>query len=135
MAAIPKSYKIEEGEVAPNAPMVGRICELSTKANPAIVVEKITAVDITNHVLKVNVVPQNGKIPIDHNNLTVTLKEKNESKTEVIWSSDITLKTTGKLLYPVLKAGIGKSFVELLEELKHYTETGKPHPRKQLKTT
>ena len=133
MAGVPKSYKMEEGKLAPNSPMIGRICELSTKPNPPLAIERITEVDEVNKIFKVNVVPENGKIPVEQNNLTVTLKEINESQTEVIWASDLTLKTAGKLLYPVLKVGVGKSFTELLEELKHYTETGQPHPRKLAK--
>lgn len=131
MAAVPKSYKMEEGEQVAGAPMIGRICELSSKSNPPIAVEAITAVDKGSYSFKVNIVPRNGKIPVDHNNLSVTLNPLTENQTEVVWASDITLKTSGKLLYPVLKAGLSKSFTEILEELKHYTETGQPHPRKQ----
>ncbi len=37
------------------------------------------------------------------------------------------------LLSPLLKFGMGKAFQEILEELKHYVETGEVHPRKAKK--
>ena len=113
--------------------MAGRICELTTKPDGAIADESITYYDEDAHRMNVRVELKNGKIPVDHNNLEVLVNSLSPNETEVVWNSDITLKTMGKVLYPVLRAGLNKNFNELLEELKYYVETGTAHPRKQNK--
>lgn len=130
MAAVPKSYKIEEGDRVEGSPMVGRICEFSKKVNGPYAHERITYFNEENKELHIEVIPKNGNIPVLKNNVTAIVKETAEGKTEVFWNSDLQLKTVGKVLQPMLKGAIGKSFAELLEELKYYVEEGKPHPRK-----
>ena len=130
MSVVPKSYQIESGHTVENAPMVGRICELTSKANGPFAEETITFYDGVNRTMKVNVVPKNGKLPIVQNNLVISAKGINNHQSEVTWDSDVELKTIGKILKPVLKAGLNKSFNDLLVELKYYVETGQPHPRK-----
>lgn len=133
MASIPYSQEMTDGIIYESAPMVGRVCDLSTKPDGPIVEETITFYDETLHRMDVKVVPKNGKIPVQQNQLEMTVNALNKNLTEVIWDADIELKTVGKFLYPVLKAGLSKSFVELLEELKYFVEQGVPHPRKMKK--
>lgn len=133
MAAIPNSYAHEAGQPIEGAPMAGRICELTPKKNGPIAEETITAYDEIQHSMHVLIVPKNTNLPILKNNLHIKLNVLAPNKTEIIWDADLSLKTMGKLLYPALKLGIGKSFTELLEELKYYAEQGKPHPRKLAK--
>ncbi len=131
MSAIPRSDRKHSGNAADNAPMIGRICELSTRPNGPIADETITLFDREKYRLGINVIPRNGKIPVEQNNAIYQLKALGDNETSVEMTSDIQLKTAGKVLYPVLKAGVGKSFAEQLEELKYYLENGKPHPRKK----
>lgn len=133
MSTVPKSYAKQSEAVVEGAPVAGRICELTPKADGPIADETITFYDEGKYVMHVNVVPRNGKLPVQQNNLIMTVTPLNSTQSEVSWSSDLELKTVGKLLYPVIKAGVKKSFDELLEELKHFVETGKPHPRKVAK--
>ena len=133
MAIVPKSYAKAEGEIVDGAPMAGRICEFSSKADGPIADEAITLFDRDNHTMSLNVVPKNGKIPIAENNVSMTVNSLGNDQSEVVWTSDVRLKTAGKLLYPVLKVGLKKSLDETLEELKYFVEEGIPHPRKQAK--
>lgn len=131
MASVPKSYEKVEGTKADGAQMVGRICHLSNDDNGAFADETITGIDDENMVLKINVVPKNGKIPVEQANNYVKVEAVSENKTKVTWNTDVDLKTPGKILYPVVRAALNKSFKDILGELKHWVETGKPHPRKQ----
>jgi len=131
MAAVPVSYKKDRGNTAPNAPMVGRICELTRKPDGPIADETITVFDKDSMILGINVVPRNGNIPVEQNHATYAVKELAHNSTQVSLDSNIELKTKGKLLYPALKIGISKSFKEQLQELKYFVEEGKPHPRKE----
>jgi carbon monoxide dehydrogenase subunit G len=133
MSAVPKSHKIIEGDSVEDSPMVGRVCELSTKADGPFADERITYYNEENMELHIRVVPKNGKIPVKENNVVMKVKSVGVGQSEVSWSSDIDLKTVGKVLYPMLKMGLTKAFNELLEELKYFVEEGKPHPRKLAK--
>ncbi len=130
MSAVVSSSEKKDGETIEGAEMVGRYCNLTESDNGPIADETITCFDPENMKLGIHVVPRNGKIPIEQNNATYTLTAIDENSTEVVMDSDLNLKTAGKLLYPVLKAGLNKGFQEQLEELKHYVETGEVHPRK-----
>lgn len=57
MATVPVSYAKDTGNLAPNAPMVGRICELTPKRNGPIADETITVFDHQSMILGINVVP------------------------------------------------------------------------------
>ena len=131
MSVVVSSREKTEGHATEGASMVGRYCDLTDRENGPIADETITHYDPVARRLSIHVMPRNGKLPIEQNNATYTLKELENGHTQVIMDSDLDLKTSGKLLYPVLKAGLNKGFQEQLEELKHYVETGEPHPRKR----
>lgn len=133
LAAVPKSHKIEEGTLIDGAPMQGRICQLSNKENGLYADERITLFDKENHKMNILVIPKNGNLPVVQNNLKSSLKKVDENKTVITLETDIQLKLAGKILYPIVKSALVKGFTELTEELKHYVETGKPHPRKVAK--
>ena len=53
------------------------------------------------------------------------------NKSTVVLEFDMTTKgLLGFLMTPLIKKGIGKSALEIAEDLKHYVENGEPHPRK-----
>lgn len=133
MANVPKSYEKESGKGANEAPMIGRICEFTTRPDGPIADETITFYDPTNYRMEVKVIPLNGNLPIIENTLLMYLNILGPNRTEVVWDTQIKLRPVGKLLYPVLRAGLGKNFTEILEELKHFSETGYAHPRKVAK--
>lgn len=133
MAQVPNSYRSHGAISAKDAPMEGRVCELSDKPGGPVAEEYITGYSEERKWLRMKVIPKNAKIPVIENVVDIHVNELSNGKTEVIWASDLQLKTVGKMLSPVLKLGINKSFNELLEELKYYVENGKPHPRKLAK--
>ncbi|MEL6676274.1 MAG: SRPBCC family protein [Bacteroidota bacterium] len=133
MAVVQNSYQKVEGISVAGAPMIGRICELSHKPTGPVADETITFFDDENYRMHMRVSPIQGKVPVVKNEVEISVKSLGPDLAEVSWDADLELKTAGKLLYPALKAGVGKSFMEVLEELKHFLETGKPHPRKLAK--
>ncbi|MCP4296611.1 MAG: SRPBCC family protein [Proteobacteria bacterium] len=135
MAAVPKSYQKVGNKKVADAPVTGRICELSTNPKGLAADETITNYDESNHLLGFSVIPTNvPKIfPIIKNDHEVSLREIGENKTEVTWNMDAKLKKHGYLMYPMLKFGLGKGFGQILEELKFFVENDAPHPRKAKK--
>lgn len=130
MAVVVHSFEKKEGNTPSGSPMIGRVCEFSGKSDGPKVLEDILLYDKDNYRLDVKVVPRNVPLPLKYNLLKSSLKEISNHKTEMTLDINPSIGWTGYLLYPVLKRGLSKSFNELLEELKHYVETGKPHPRK-----
>lgn len=126
MAVIPKSIEKIDGDKVNGAPMEGRICDLSHNPNGAKVDETILKYNDQDY----KVVPFKGKIPIKQNIINFYAYQLANDKTEVVYDSDIALKTAGKLIYPALKLTLKKNFKEQMEDLKCYVETGIPHERK-----
>ncbi len=130
MTGVKHSYETK-GNSCEGSPMHGRICEFSTKEKGFIADEKITLFDERNHKLGFQVIPKNISIPLVKNNAIVSLSKAGNNKTNVLFENSIELTTKGKFLYPLLKIGLGKNFTQILLDLKHFSETGKPHPKKQ----
>lgn len=129
MSLVPKSHAINEGTPTDNAPMTGRVCEFSPKSNGPRADERIIAYNEELRQMTVRVVPIDTKFPIVHNDLSLSVNALNSEQSEVHWNANFTLTPKGYLLYPLLKMGIGKSFAEVLDDLKYFAEKGKPHPR------
>lgn len=127
---VPKSVASNNGELAEGAHCTGRVCDLSNKPNGPQAIEDITYFDGKSHTLKFDIIPINSNLPVVKNKVTAKLNEKANGKTEVIWNSDLTLSTVGKVLQPAIKLGVKKGFDQLLEEMKYYLENGEAHPRK-----
>ena len=134
MSFVPNSYAIETGYMAEEAPMVGRVCEFTPEATGARADERITTFDPENKLLVFEVVPIDAPMPVHKNTISVKLFDLGHNETEVQWDSDLDLKSLGYVMYPMVKVMVKKTFNKILEELKVYTETGEPHPRK-LKAT
>ncbi len=130
MTGVKQSYE-SQGHSCEGSPMHGRVCELSTKEKGPKADEKITLFDEENHKLGFQVVPKNINIPVIKNNAIVSLSKTGNNSTSVLYENDVELTTKGKFLYPLLKLGLGKSFTQILDDLKHFSETGKPSPKKQ----
>ncbi len=135
MAPVYRSYKIENEEPVEGAPMSGRICEFTPKEGGFYAEERITNIDNENRSLTVEVIPMNAPkvLPLIKNILKLSVRDLGGDKSEVIWTTQPELKPIGKLMKPLVKAGLAKSFVGVLEELKFFAETGEQHPRKAKK--
>ncbi len=130
MSTIPKSVEKVEGVKADGAPMVGRVCDISTKPDGPTVDETIVSYNENQHKFTVRVVPQGGRIPVVQNMITFSLRDMGNNQTEMTWDSDVELKTIGKIVSPLLKVGLSKNLGDLMDDLKYYVENGQPHPRK-----
>ncbi len=130
MTGVKHSYETK-GPSCEGASMNGRVCEFSTKENGPRANERITSFDKKNHKLGIKVNVENANVPVVENNAVVSLSAINSNTTNVVWANDIELATKGKFLYPLLKIGLGKNFTQILLDLKHFSETGKPSPKKQ----
>ena len=137
MAAVPKSYHKTDGTKIADAPMIGRVCEFTTKSNGLFADETILAYDEANQSMTVEVVPKNTPkvFPIQKNIVIMSVNSLGQNQSEVVWVSKPILKRYTGFLSPVLKMGLGKGFGEILEELKYFAEEGKPHPRKVKKAS
>ncbi|MGR3289776.1 MAG: SRPBCC family protein [Paracoccaceae bacterium] len=61
----------------------------------------------------------------------IRVHEISPSQTEVTWDATADIKFFAVLFSAPLKKGLTAGFFRGIEELKHFVETGKPHPRKQ----
>ena len=124
-------YKTNKAENEDNPEFESRNCELTPTLDGLSTHENIIEYDKENYRLVFNVAIRNGgKLPVNGNVATITLKKLGDNETRVNWDTTPDLQPKGKLLAPLLKFGFQKTFRGVLEEFKHYVETGKPHPRK-----
>ena len=119
-----------EGSKAKAGDLDARVCQLTPTLDGLNTYEEVIEYDKENYRFVFTVIVRGGgKFPVKRNVATVTLEDMG-TETLVRWETKPELKPVGYLIIPLLKAGIQKSFREVLEELKYYVEEGKPHPRK-----
>ena len=133
MAFVNHSYETDPDEKLTDAPIAGRVCEFSTSEGGPIAMEDVTRFDADNYRLDISVIPKNFPAPIVQNLVSTKLTKINDHETLMDFEASIKLTTLGNLMAPVIKVGFGKQLGQMLEELKHYAETGNVHPRKQKK--
>lgn len=135
MASVPHSYAKTKGDLVGNAPMHGRICELSSSHTNNLVDEIITEFDENRHVFGIDVSPLNmpAIFPFRVNKVRVELTALPNGHTRMRWDLHPQLSVSGYLLYPLVRAGLSKGFDNIIAELKYFVENGEPHPRKQAK--
>jgi hypothetical protein len=93
-------------------------------------VQELDAFDTTMHSLSYHI--SKGAPGIAKQaNAVWSLKSDGANSTTVILEFYMETKGfLGFLMTPLIKKGMGKSAEEIAEDLKHYVETGNPHPRK-----
>lgn len=106
------------------APVAGRYCTFTDDPEGFAAREAITRYDRANFVLEFDVEPVNAPrgLPLIRNHVTITLEALSPSQTKLRWEAEPVLKLHGVLLYPLLKAGMAKSFRGIIEELEAYAE-------------
>lgn len=117
-----------------NLPCQGRICVLDNKSGGLKAEENILTFNNETYTLGFEVIPIKEKglqLPIRKNTVTMNLIEVNENCTLVTWRCDVELKFVGLMLTPLLKLGLNKAFSDLLNDLKHYCETGQVSEKKR----
>lgn len=131
MAGVKNSVQITNGKQAQNAPAIGRKAEVAI--NPGSFLEEvITAYNPETMVLNVDTKLVNSPkgTPLKGYATEIKVRNLGENASEVIWSSNASIRPLGYLLYPVIKKGLSDGYFRGLEELKCYVETGVPHERK-----
>jgi hypothetical protein len=93
-------------------------------------VQELDAFDPTTHSLAYHIskgMPAIAK----HASAVWSLQPIGTNKTKVILQFNMETKGfPGFLLTPMMRKGMGKSAIEIAEDLKYYLENGEPHPRK-----
>ncbi len=126
MGPVKHSYSITEDGAHDDAPMSGRVCELSNKKGGLQAHELITYYSDQARTLTMIVTPQNNSlIPVKYNEVSIQVMPVSDERCEVIWASTPKLKPMGKVLAPLLFMGFNKAFGDLLRQLKIYAESGK----------
>lgn len=93
-------------------------------------IQALDAFDSANHSLAYHITKGAPGIA-KHASAVWSLKSTTPNKTTVVLEFNMETKGfVGFLMSPLIKLGIGKSATEIGEDLKHYLENGKPHPRK-----
>ena len=132
MAATPRSEEKTEGTPLPGAPAVGRRSYLMAKFNGMYQDETITKYDADARLLNFDVVLKKGPavMPISGYLAEFTVEMIDATTSRVSLDATAHLRLLGYFMYPVVKKGLNAGFIRYLEEIKHYSETGRPHPRK-----
>lgn len=106
----------------------GRVCLTTFGKNT----EVITHIDKTERTYTYAVTPEKRPFFLKGIENTWTIKPIGNDRSEVSMNANVKLMPViGLLIAPLMKRRMLKGFVSILEELKHYAETGEVHPRKQ----
>ena len=132
MSSVKHSYGKENGPAFPGASSQGRVCELSNDPNGMYASESFLAYDEKNRTATVRIEIRGGPAvaPIKVNIMDVVVAAEGEDKASVDMTIRSQLKLAAYLFYPVVKLGVLVFIKQIQDELKHFAEFGKPHPRK-----
>ncbi|MEM9790814.1 MAG: SRPBCC family protein [Planctomycetota bacterium] len=125
MSAVHRSSPRQTDEPIGGAPVGGRVCE--TDLGP--VVETITEYDAERHVVAYNARAES--MP----SFVIGLANRwsltgYDDTTFVEMRLTMNLKFPFGVMSPLMRIKMGPVLTHAVEELKHYVETGEPHPRK-----
>lgn len=129
MGPIPHSEALGAGQSDTDAPMQGRICDLSDDPNGAKVKEVITYYSEEDKTLTFDVLPVNNPaiVPLKKNNVSMSVRSIGNNKSQVVWTASPQLKSAAFLFYPLLRLVFSMAFGNLLKGLKDYAERNLPN--------
>lgn len=132
MASVPRSYGQENGTRLEGASSAGRICELQPDGTGMKASERFVAYDEASKTCSVRVdfVDAPRVFPVHHNSLDFSVVDDPDGGSTATWVFGAKIKPWGYLMWPLLWRGFSVGWSQMCEELKHYVEIGKPHPRK-----
>ncbi|MEO1086172.1 MAG: SRPBCC family protein [Acidobacteriota bacterium] len=111
----------------PGAPVLGRTCE--TELGPF--TEAILEFDEDRKVLAYSAAGE--KMPFFvkslRNRWSLTAESGARTRIDMLMTADLAIPFN-VFMAPVMKLQMGKILTAVMEELKHFVETGEPHPRK-----
>ncbi|MEO0588681.1 MAG: SRPBCC family protein [Planctomycetota bacterium] len=125
MSAVSHSSPVIGQQAAPNAPLAGRTCE--TDLGPF--KESILEYDEEKRVLAYDA--QGDSMPFFVTYLANRWSVTGYGNTAYV-NSQVTVKVKFPfgVMLPMMRLKLGPVLTHAVEELKHYVETGEPHPRK-----
>lgn len=132
MASVPKTVGAEIGRRFEGAHSAGRVCDLTAGANPVQVSEQFLAYDEANKTCTIEVVPTRAPflMPFRKNVVEVAVVEEGPGRTRMSWVLTSHLSLHTYLFYFLFMLAMWVFVGQIQEELKHFVETGTPHPRK-----
>lgn len=135
MAAIPTSEAIS-GPALPGAPVKGRNSYLVKKFAPMYQEEIITGFSPETMTLDVEVTLRNTPpiMPLKGYHATVIVEPIDEESCTVTWIGTARANWFALPMTGLLTRQLDAGFIRNLEEIKHFLETGRPHPPKIAKT-
>ncbi|MDQ6988679.1 MAG: hypothetical protein Q9M19_02260 [Mariprofundaceae bacterium] len=132
MASVPNSFGQENGQLFEGASSAGRVCELDANSTGIKAVESFLVYDEAKKSCTILIEFANTPFafPLVRNVAEFSLEQGENNQSVVTFAITSTLKPLAYIIYPVIKFGFGFFITQIIEELKHYVEHGKPHPRK-----
>lgn len=132
MASVPYSYAQSNGRLFEGAQSDGRVCELTPKPDGMKASEQFLAYEEKNKTatVRIDFVDTPRFFPTKFNTLNFSIVDNGDGSSEMTWKFKSATKTWGILMWPALRKGFDVFVGQIMEELKHYVETGNPHPRK-----
>lgn len=132
MAVIPNSYGKDNGHKFEGATSAGRVCETSTNPSGLKASEKFLAYDeaAKTCTILIEFVDTPMFFPIYYNSLDFSLTSDGDGGSIITWDFRSKIKPWYFLMWPLIRTGAPAGIGRIGEELKHYAETGEPHPRK-----
>lgn len=133
--SVVSAVPLEGIEPVGESPSAGRYCTFTDDPDGFAAREEITHYDKSNHVLRFDFEPVNapGALPVKANHVEIQLEAVSPNETKLTWKSSPDLKAHGYLLYPMLKMGLSKSFLGLVDDFKAFAEAeaseGKAKPQ------
>ena len=133
MASIDRTRPMPVKNGSSSGEMVARVADIGAGSPGTYLEETTSIIDEKNYRLVINTdlkgVPKFTLL----NGYTsdIRIREISPGKCEVTWDSVASLKVHGFIFYPAMKKSLNAGFYRSREEIKHFVETGKPHPRKQ----
>ena len=132
MSSVPRSYGREGGALFEGASSAGRISELKPDGEGMKAWERFVGYDESGKTCAVRVEFVDAPLlfPVDHNSLDFSVVDDPDGGSTATLAFGAKIKPWAYVIWPLLWRATSVGWSQLCEELKHYVETGTPHPRK-----
>jgi hypothetical protein len=132
MASVPNSYGKENGNLLEGATSAGRVCELQPNPSGLKASEQFLAYDeaAKTCTVRIDFVDTPKVFPVQYNSLDFSVTTDADERSITTWAFSSKIKPWAYVMWPVIRKGASVFVGQIGEELKHYVETGEPHPRK-----
>jgi len=132
MASVPRSYGKENGEWFEGATSAGRVCELQPDPSGLKASERFLAYDeaAKTCTVRIDFVDTPRVFPVHYNSLDFSVTDDPDGGSTTRWAFSSKIKPWAYVIWPVIRQGASVFVGQIGDELKHYVETGTPHPRK-----